>query len=166
MYKRRRLHRPQIPLNAESAISLMQTCDVAFKIYHIFSINGLLENEVAIGFMSPKWIHALRQGGNRTLLPADATFYVVPNQFFHLLNIFLHYKSYSLPAIHILMTKKTGTLYYQVVRKIKEVIPFCATDITTDFEHPLFNSFSSGFQNARVSGCKFHHDQEFIEQLY
>ena len=77
MYKRRRLHRPQIPLNAESAITLMQTCDEAFKIYHIFSINGILENEFAVGFMSPKWIHALHQGENRTLIQADATFYVV-----------------------------------------------------------------------------------------
>ena len=40
MYKRRRLHRPQIPLNAESAISLMQTCDDSLKIYHIFLLMG------------------------------------------------------------------------------------------------------------------------------
>ena len=111
--------------------------------------------------MSPKWIHALHQAGNNALLQADATFYVVPNQFFQLLNIFLLYQSYSIPAIHILMTKKTGSLYDLVLGKIKEVIPFCATDIIIDFEHALFNSFSSAFPNASVSGCKFHHDQAF-----
>ena len=81
-------------MDAETAISLTQTCDDALKRYHIFSINGPLENEVAIGFISPKWIHALQQAGNNTPLQADATYYVVPNQFFQLLNIFLQYQSY------------------------------------------------------------------------
>ena len=159
MYKRRRLNRPQIPLNAEDAISLMQTCNDEFKIYHSFSINGPLPGEMAIGFMSPKWICALQSGGDATLLQADATFFVVPKQFKQLLNIFLEYKSRSLPAVHILMTKKTATLYDRVVEKIKEMVPFTATRIMTDYERALFNSLSSGFPNAAVSGCKFHHDQ-------
>ena len=53
---------------------------------------------MAIGSMSPKWICALKSGGDATLLQADATFYVVPKQFNQLLNIFLDYKSRSLPA--------------------------------------------------------------------
>ena len=144
-----------------NAHALNLSSDIVLRRYVFIRLNGILENEFAVGFMSPKWIHALHQGENRTLIQADATFYVVPNQFSQLLNIFLQYKSYSLPAIHILMTKKTGTLYDQVVGKIKEIIPLCATGIITDFEHALFNSFSSGFPNARVSGCKFHHDQAF-----
>ena len=54
MYKRRRLNRPQIPLIAEDAITLMETCNDEFKIYHSFSINGPLQVEMAIGFMGPK----------------------------------------------------------------------------------------------------------------
>ena len=75
----------------------MQTCDEAFKIYHIFSINGLLENEVAVSFMSQMDIR-LTSRENRILLQTDANLYVVPNQFLQLVNIFLQYKSYSLPT--------------------------------------------------------------------
>ena len=39
--------------------------------------------------MSPKWIVVLQQAGSNALLQADATFYVLPNQFTQLLNIFL-----------------------------------------------------------------------------
>ena len=116
MYKRRS-HRPQIPLNAENAISFMRTCNDEFKIYHSFSTNG--QGEMAIGFMSPKWICALQSGGDATLLQADATFYVVPKQFNQLLNIFLDYKSRSLPAIHILMTKSQPPFMNQLWRKLK-----------------------------------------------
>ena len=72
MYKRRRLNRPKNSLNAEEAISLMQTCNDKFKMHHSFSINGPLQGEMAIGFMSPKWICALQSGGDATLLQADA----------------------------------------------------------------------------------------------
>ena len=71
MYKRRRLNRPQIPLNTEEAISLMQTCNDEFKIYHSFSIYGPLQGEMAIEFMSPKWICVLQSGGDATLLNAE-----------------------------------------------------------------------------------------------
>ena len=57
------------------------------------------------------------------------------------------------------MTKKTTTLYDQVVEKIKEMVPCATTRIKTYYERALFNSLSSGFPNAAVSGCKFHHDQ-------
>ena len=81
MYKRRRIHRPQIPFDAQNAISLLETCDEEFKEYHAFSIEGVNENEIAIGFMSPKWRNTFQPGGTDTMLQADATFYVVPRQF-------------------------------------------------------------------------------------
>ena len=112
-------------MDAETAISLTETCDDALKIYHIFSINGHLENEVAIDFTSPKWIHALQQAGNNTLLQADATFYVVPNQFFPIIGYFPTIPIIFFPAIHILMTKKTGSLYDLVLRKIKRLTILC-----------------------------------------
>ena len=57
------------------------------------------------------------------------------------------------------MSTKTGTLYDKVVEKIKEILPFVATIIKTDFESSLYNSFSKNFPNARVSGCLFHYDR-------
>ena len=78
MYKRRRIHRPQIPFDAQNAISLLETCDEEFKEYHVFSIEGVNENEISIGFMSLKWRNTFQPGGTDTMLQADATFYVVP----------------------------------------------------------------------------------------
>ncbi|KAI6648195.1 hypothetical protein LOD99_12004 [Oopsacas minuta] len=117
-----------------------------FKIYHAFSIEEL--DEVAIAFMSPKWKNYLHPT-DQTELQADATFYVVPKQFYQLLNIFLQYKSHSLPAIHILMSKKTGTLYDKVVAKVIEILPFIASIIKTDFESSMYSSFAKGFPYAR-----------------
>ena len=159
MFKRRRMHRPQVPLNAQNAISLLETCDEEYKVYHAFSIEGMDQSEVAIGFMGPRWITTFQTDANESLVQADATFYVVPRQFYQLLNIFLQYKTYSLPAIHILMTKKTGTLYDKVMMKVREILPFTATGIITDYETALFNSLSQSYPNVRMSGCKFHHDQ-------
>ena len=159
MYKRRQMHRPQIPFDAQNALSLLETCDEEFKEYHAFSIEGINENEIAIGFMSLKWRNTFQPGGTDTMLQADATFYVVPEQFYQLLNVFLQYKNYFLPAFHILMTKKTTTLYDQVILKIKEILPFTPTDIMTDYEEALFHSISVNYPNVRAVGCMFHHDQ-------
>ncbi|KAI6658397.1 hypothetical protein LOD99_15199 [Oopsacas minuta] len=53
MYKRKRLCTPEVPLNARTAMSLMEDPGEEFKMYHAFSIEEL--DEVAIAFMSPKW---------------------------------------------------------------------------------------------------------------
>ena len=55
MYKRRRLHTHHVPLNAQNAISLMESCDDEYKKYYAFSIEESLQDEFAIAFMSPKW---------------------------------------------------------------------------------------------------------------
>ena len=79
--------------------------------------------------MSPKWIFSLQSGVDGIVLQADATFYVTPKQFYQLFDIFLEYKSRSLPAIHIPMSIKTCTLNSQVVAKIKELLPISFTVI-------------------------------------
>ena len=58
----------------------MKNCDKEFKAYHLFSINGPLRGEIAIGCMSPKWICGQQSVENGTLLKAYATFYVAPKQ--------------------------------------------------------------------------------------
>ena len=158
MYKRKRLFTPPVPLHAQNAIYLMAAANEEYNLYFAFAIEGSLPDEVAIGFMSPKWKNYIHPN-DQIELQADATFYVVPKQFYQILNIFLQYKSISLPAIHILMSKKTGTLYDKVISKIKEFLPFIATVIKTDFESTLYNSFANNFPDARVSGCIFHHSQ-------
>ena len=155
MYKRRRLNRPTVSQDAEEAITLLNNCSDEFRTYFIFSINEPANREFAVGFMSPKWLTALRFD-SETLLQADATFYVVPKLFYQLLNIFLHYRSYTLPAFHILMSCKSRALYDKIVVKIKTILSFTVSDIITDFEEALFQSFSSGFPEADGSGCLFH----------
>ena len=83
MYKRRRLNRPNVPLDAEEAIALLNDFSKEYRIYSLFSINEPANNEFAIGFMSPK-LTAIRLD-SETLLQADATFYVVPKQLYQLL---------------------------------------------------------------------------------
>ena len=94
MYKRRKLNRPNIPQDAEDAISLLNDSSNEYKQYLTFTINEPENGEFALGFMSPSWSTTL-QVNSESLLQADATFYVVPNQFYQLLNIFLQYKSYT-----------------------------------------------------------------------
>ena len=73
------------------------------------------------------------------------------------MNIFLKYKDQSLPAIHIIMSKKTGRLYDIIVAKVKEILPFIATLIKTDYENALYYSFAKNYPQERVSGCLFHY---------
>ena len=56
MFKKKRLNRPRIPMDADDVFSLMENCAEEFKVYHVFCINWPLLGEKAIGFMSPKWI--------------------------------------------------------------------------------------------------------------
>ena len=72
MFKRRRMHRPQVPLNAQNARD---------KIYYAFSIEGMDQSEVAIGFMGPRWKTTFQSDANESFVQADATFYVVPRKF-------------------------------------------------------------------------------------
>lgn len=165
MYKRRKLNRPNVPHDAEDAITLLDDCNDQYKRYLAFIINEPANEEFAFGFMSPKWFTAL-QVESESILQADATFYVVPKQFYQLLNIFLQFKSYTLPALHILMSRKTTGLYNRIVDKIKEIITFTVSGIVTDFEEALFQSFSAGFPEADASGCLFHHKKQPIRAEY
>ena len=55
------------------------------------------------------------------------------------------------------MSRKTNELYNRVVAKIKEIITFTVSEIVTDFEEALFQSFSADFSEADASGCLLHH---------
>ena len=81
MYKRRRIHRLHIHFDAQNEISLLETCDEEFGLYHSFSVEDIYENEIAIGFMSPKWRNTFQPGGTDTMFQADASFCVVPRNF-------------------------------------------------------------------------------------
>ena len=48
------------------------------------------------------------------------------------------------------MSKKTGRLYDIIVAKVKEILPFIATLIKTDYENALYDSFAKNYPQARV----------------
>ena len=98
MYKRWKLNRPNVPHDAEDVIALLDDCSDQYKRNLAFIINEPANGEFALGFMSPKWFTAL-QVDSESLLQADATFYVVPKQFYQLLNIFLQFKILYLACI-------------------------------------------------------------------
>ena len=140
MYKRRKLNRPNIPQDAEDAISLLNDSSNEYKQYLTFTINEPENGEFALGFMSRSWSTTL-QVNSESLLQAVATFYVVPNQFYQLLNIFLQFKSYTLPAVHILMSQKTSVLYSKIVENFKEIFQFTVSGIVQISRKHYFNHF-------------------------
>ncbi|KAI6656109.1 hypothetical protein LOD99_1442 [Oopsacas minuta] len=142
MYKRKRLCTPEVPLNARTAMSLMEDPGEEFKMYHAFSIEEL--DEVAIAFMSSKWKNDLHPA-DQTELQADATFYVVPKQFSSIVEYILAVQVSLVACDSYFDGKKTGTLYDKVVAKVIEILPFIASIIKTDFESSMYSSFAKGF---------------------
>ena len=53
----------------------------------------------------------------------DATFFVVPKICYQLFTIFFLHDGHSFPYIHVLMSRKTETLYIAVLRKFLEIVP-------------------------------------------
>ena len=106
----------RIPQGAEEAIALLKNGGEEYTTYLAFLINEPITGEFAVGFMSPKWYNTL-QFDSETLLQADATFYVVPKQFYSYLTSFSSLKSYTLPALHILMSRKSSSLYERIVKQ-------------------------------------------------
>ena len=131
-------------------------CGEEYTSYLAFIINEHISKEFAAGFMSRKWFDTL-QFDSETLIQADATFYFIPKQFYQLLNIFFQYKSYSLPAFHILMSRKSSSLLEKIILKVKEILPFTASRIIADLEEAMFQAFPTGFPEPPASGCLFHY---------
>ena len=81
----------------------------------------LAENEgTAVIFISDLMMTQLVNAKN---INYDATFFVVPKNFYQLFTIFFHHDGHSFPCIHVLMSRKTETLYIAVFQKILESVP-------------------------------------------
>lgn len=143
MHKRRRLDRQNIPQNAEEVIALLRNCCDEYTIYLAFIINESISGEFRVRFISRKWYNTL-QYDSETLI------------FYQLMNIFLQFKSYTLPALHILMSRKSCSLYERIVNKIKEILPFRAWG-SYFLWRGIVSSLSVGYPDADASSCLFHH---------
>ena len=59
-----------------------------------------------------------------TNIQFDGTFHVVPTISLQLFTIFTNVHDHALPALHILMTSKTETLYRSVILSIHKLISY------------------------------------------
>ena len=60
---------------------------------------------------------------NSSTIQFDETFKVVPRLFFQQSTIFIDFRGHTLPALHVLMTRKTERLYTAVLLTIRRLIP-------------------------------------------
>ena len=76
------------------------------------------------GFATLFWSNLMFESlKNSDAINFDTTFYVVPKLFYQLFTIFLQEGHHSLPAIHVLMSKKSESLYDAVLQKVTELMP-------------------------------------------
>lgn len=96
----------------------------------------------------------------------DGTFKVVPRLSYQLLSIGYISSDHFIPALHILMTKKTDKLYVAVFERVKEMLPtFSPNVIVMDFEAALIGAVSEVFPDAEVQGCFFHFAQAVLRKF-
>ena len=89
----------------------------------------------------------------------DATFKVVPRQFYQLLVIYGVKSETVLPSIYVLMTIKSRALYEAVFNFVKTLTSAEPPTIVIDFEVALRHSLQKIFKEARIQGCLFHFTQ-------
>ena len=103
---------------------------------------------------------------NTTDIQFNATFKVVPRLFYQLLTIFIHFRGHTLPALHILMTRKTERLYEAVLITIRRLIPeFNPAFAIGDFEEASRNALESIIPSITIIGCWFHFTKAIFEKV-
>ena len=96
----------------------------------------------------------------------DGTFYVVPKIFLQLFTLFIQVNDHTLPALHILMTRKTEKLYRAAILGIMELIPnFNPIFAIGDFELAPRNDLEDIFPSITIIGCWFHFTKLFMREF-
>ena len=86
----------------------------------------------------------------------DGTFYTVPIQFYQLWTVFASIRGHVIPCIHCLLTGKQETLYTEVLRKIRELVPkLQPIRGMSDWEKAPRNSVKIVFEGIHLQGCFF-----------
>ena len=160
MYKRRRILQPKMPSSALEFGSHLQES-------HNFTRNHfqtVIDNdEVAVIWGSEQMINNLRNSSDKQF---DATFKVVPKLFYQLFTIFINFKDHTLPALHVLMIRKTERLYTVVLLTIRQLIPgFNPTFAIGDFEQASRNAFIAVFPSITIISCWFHFTKAIFERV-
>ncbi|KAI6646365.1 hypothetical protein LOD99_9236 [Oopsacas minuta] len=149
MVKRKRLELPGNPLKPEQFEEMIKQTQFA----NFFRTMIISSEGFAALFWSDLMFESLK---NTDAINFDATFFA-PKLFCQLLTIFLQEGHHALPAIHILMSKKSESLYDDVLQKVTEFMPDFKPKLAVgDYERASRNSFRTVFNSIEVSGCLFH----------
>ena len=116
MCKRRRLLQPKVPSSAIEFGVLLPESQYSKK--HLKT--AIYEDQVAIILGSSCMLNMIN---NSVHIQFDGTFCVVPKIFLQIFTLFIHVNGHTLPALHVLMTRKTETLYRAAILAILELIP-------------------------------------------
>ena len=107
MFKRRRKIQPRLPSCAqEFGVLLLES---GYSTNHLKTV--IQEDDVALNFGSDSMVNKLL---DFTHIQFDGTFKLIPRLFLQLFTIFVEFNGHTLPALHILMTRKTEQLYTAV----------------------------------------------------
>lgn len=121
------------------------------------------DNEQALIFGVPSLMEEMQSKGE---LHLDGTFKVVPKLAYQLLSIGFVAHDNFIPAVHILMTKKTQKLYVSVFESIKEMMPNLSPNlIIMNFESAMIAAVSQVFPETEIQGCFFHFAQAVLRKF-
>lgn len=132
----------------------------AFVIADIFE-----EGERIIIMSSPESMEILSKSD---IIIMDGTFFVVPSMFYQLYSLFgmagVGSCRRAFPLVHVLMTKKTISLYRKLFQEIKsyyikEDLLFEPKHFLTDFEQAAVKACKIEFPSSESHGCLFHFGQ-------
>lgn len=118
--------------------------------------SGCEDEERILIFFTDKMFNILK---NTKVMLSDGTFKTVPRDFYQLYTIHVQYVGKIIPAIYILMKRKTLESYEKAFDFLFRDKSFKVKYIITDFEHAPKKAFKK-FLNAKYYyGCSFHFGQ-------
>ena len=166
MNKRRRLMIPNIPQTPmedyQVIVSDPNRFGKHFRSVVMGSNHSEVDPEMSLIFSSETMVSFIDEGSS-VFLQLDATFSIVPQNFNPHLTIMVEEKDYMFPSFHILMAKKTESLYQSAFYEIKRLFPnLHPIHMIMDYERALDNSVKIVFP---LSGCRFHQNQAIYRKL-
>ena len=159
MFKRRRKIQPRLPsCEQEFGVLLLES---GYSTNHFKTV--IQEDDVALIFGSDSMVNKLP---DFTHIQFDGTFKLIPRLFLQLFTIFVEFNGHTLPALHILMTRKTEQLYTAVLSSIRELIPcFIPVFAIRDFEIAPRNALKGIYPTVTIIGCWFHYTKALYEKV-
>ena len=147
MYKRRKLEVPNLPSSPEQFVEQL----ITFTYSNTYRLAITIDNGTAVVFATELMLSKVKEVD---IIYFDATFKVVPRLFYQLMTSFIRFKRHTIPAIHILMSRKNEQLYKAVLFSIKGFLPNFNPSITMcDFEKSSRNAFRSVYPDINLVGC-------------